>query len=110
MLGLIVFIATMIYKRKLNQYYIGGSLYVGLRSIFQDGGRFYDFQKAYNFYLTLYSLINDFPSLSNSPGTFRVDCNVAGAFLENRPKFNFLQNSSDFFFFFHLSSIATIIF
>ena len=25
-------------------YYIGGSLYVGLRSIFQDGGRFYDFQ------------------------------------------------------------------
>ena len=26
------------------QYYIGGSLYVGLRSIFQDGGRFYDFK------------------------------------------------------------------
>uniref|UniRef100_A0A1X7SRW2 DUF4371 domain-containing protein n=1 Tax=Amphimedon queenslandica TaxID=400682 RepID=A0A1X7SRW2_AMPQE len=25
-------------------YYIGGSLYVGLRLIFQDGGRFYDFQ------------------------------------------------------------------
>ena len=39
------------------------------------------------------------PSLSDSPGTFKVDCNVAGAFLETRPKFNFLQNSSDFFFF-----------
>ena len=25
-------------------YYIGGSLYVGLRLIFQDSGRFYDFQ------------------------------------------------------------------
>ena len=34
------------------------------------------------------------PSLSDSPGTFKVDCNVAGAFLENRPKFKFLQNSS----------------
>ena len=39
------------------------------------------------------------PSLSDSPSTFKVDCNVAGAFLENRPKFKFLQNSSDFFFF-----------
>uniref|UniRef100_A0A1X7TL40 Uncharacterized protein n=1 Tax=Amphimedon queenslandica TaxID=400682 RepID=A0A1X7TL40_AMPQE len=39
------------------------------------------------------------PSLSDSPGTFKVDSNVAGAFLENRPKFKFLQNSSDFFFF-----------
>ena len=29
------------------------------------------------------------PSLSDSPGTFKVDCNVAGAFLENRPKFKF---------------------
>ena len=47
------------------------------------------------------------PSLSGSPGTFKVDCNVAGAFLENRPKFKFLP---DFFFFFHLSSISTIIF
>ena len=28
----------------LHYYYIGGSLYVGLRLIFQDGGRFYDFQ------------------------------------------------------------------
>ena len=50
------------------------------------------------------------PSLSDSTGTFKVDCNVAGTFLENRPKFKFLQNSSDFFFFFHLSSISTIIF
>ena len=40
------------------------------------------------------------PLLSDSPSTFKVDCNVAGAFLENRPKFKFLQNSSDFFFFF----------
>ena len=24
------------------------------------------------------------PSLSDSPGTFKVDCNVAGAFLETR--------------------------
>ena len=39
------------------------------------------------------------PSLSDSPGTFKVVCNVAGALLENRPKFKFLQNSSDFFFF-----------
>ena len=30
------------------------------------------------------------PSLSDSPGTFKVDCNVAGAFVENRPKFKFL--------------------
>ena len=43
------------------------------------------------------------PSLSDSPGTFKVDCNVAGAFVENRPKFKFLQNSSDFscFIFFY---------
>ena len=26
-------------------------------------------------------------SLSDSPGTFKVGCNVAGDFLENRPKF-----------------------
>ena len=38
------------------------------------------------------------PSLSDSPSTFKVNCNVAGAFLENRPKFKFLQNSSDLFF------------
>ena len=42
------------------------------------------------------------PSLSDSPSTFKVDCNVVEAFLENRPKFKFLQNSSHFFFF-HLS-------
>ena len=36
------------------------------------------------------------PSLSDSPGTFKV---VAGAFLENRPKFKFLQNSSSFIFY-----------
>uniref|UniRef100_A0A1X7SHL5 Uncharacterized protein n=1 Tax=Amphimedon queenslandica TaxID=400682 RepID=A0A1X7SHL5_AMPQE len=29
---------------RIYSYYIGGSLYVGLRLIFQDGGRFYDFQ------------------------------------------------------------------
>ena len=40
------------------------------------------------------------PSLSDSPGTFKVDCNVVETFLKNRPKFKFLQNSSDFFFFF----------
>ena len=45
-------------------------------------------------------------SLSDSPGTYKVDCNVAGEILDNRPK---LQNSSDFFFF-HLSSIHRIIF
>ena len=39
------------------------------------------------------------PSLIDSPSTFKVDCNVVGALLENRPKFKFLQNSSDFFFF-----------
>ena len=43
-------------------------------------------------------------SLSDSPGIFKVDCNVVATFLENRPKFKFLQNSSDFFFFFHLLS------
>ena len=37
------------------------------------------------------------PSLSDSPGIFKVNCSVAGAFLENRPKFKFLQNSSSFF-------------
>ena len=37
------------------------------------------------------------PSLSDSPGIFKVGCNVAGAILENRPKVKFLQNSSDFF-------------
>ena len=42
------------------------------------------------------------PSLSDSPGTFKVDRNVAGAILDNRPKFKSLQNSSDFFFFLHL--------
>ena len=39
------------------------------------------------------------PLLSDSTDTFIVDCNVAGALLESRPKFKFLQNSSDFFFF-----------
>ena len=28
----------------IETYYIGGSLFVGLRLVFQDGGRFYDFQ------------------------------------------------------------------
>ena len=44
------------------------------------------------------------PSLSDSPSTYKVDCNVVGALLENRPKFKFLQNSSDFFFFHLLST------
>ena len=35
------------------------------------------------------------PSLSDSPGTFKVDRNVTGAILDNRPKFKSLQNSSD---------------
>ena len=47
------------------------------------------------------------PSLRDSPGTFKVDCNVVGAFLENRPKFKFLQNSSDFFFFFFHLLLST---
>ena len=50
------------------------------------------------------------PSLSDSPGIFKVDRNVAGAILDNWPKFKSLQNSSEFFFFFHLSSTNTEIF
>ena len=49
-------------------------------------------------------------SLSDSPGTFKADCNVSGTILENRPKFKFLQRSADIFFFFHHSSINTEIF
>ena len=45
------------------------------------------------------------PSLSDSPSTYKVDCNVVGALLENRPKFKFLQNSSDFFFFHLLGNL-----
>ena len=43
------------------------------------------------------------PSLSDSPGIFKVDCSVAGAFLENRPKFR--QISAKFFRLFLLSFI-----
>ena len=38
----------------------------------------------------LYSLINGL----DEHGTFKVDCNIAGAFLENRPKFKFMQTFS----------------
>uniref|UniRef100_A0A1X7SDI1 Cullin family profile domain-containing protein n=1 Tax=Amphimedon queenslandica TaxID=400682 RepID=A0A1X7SDI1_AMPQE len=38
------YISQNIGPTKITGYYIGGSLYVGLRLIFQDGGRFYDFQ------------------------------------------------------------------
>ena len=42
------------------------------------------------------------PLLSDSPSTFKVDCNVVGALLENRPKFKFFAK---FFRLFLLSFI-----
>ena len=47
------------------------------------------------------------PSLSDSPGTFKVDCNVAGAFLENRPKFKFLQNFFSCIFFYQHGNLLS---
>ena len=56
----------------------------------------------------LHSLINgldELSLLSDSPGTFKVDCNVEGAFLTNRPK---VQIFAKFFRLFLLSTSSIV--